>query len=159
MAMDIHANRRINMNNPMTDLWRAQQDAAARMTESWSTLLQPTADRTSADAEDTAREPADTDPVDLVDSDATNIDHSDEVAEPEPEPEHQFEPAALSAIQAIAVLGDGQRDFAQHMTRWAEHQRELADAMTAWASRQRDYADALDRVLASLPTGTVERPA
>ena len=44
------------------------------------------------------------------------------------------------------------------MTRWAEHQRDLADAMTAWASRQGDYADALDRVLASLSTGTVERP-
>ena len=144
------------MNNPMNELWRAQQDAAARMTESWSALLQPTADRISSEADDAAREPVDTDPVDLLDSDATDIDQSDEVVEPEPE--HQLEPAALNALQAIESLGDGQRDFAQHMTRWAEHQRDLADAMTAWASRQGDYADALDRVLASLSTGTVERP-
>jgi hypothetical protein len=53
----------------------------------------------------------------------------------------------LGVIEAIQNLGNGQRDFAEHMTHWAELQRDLADSMTAWASQQREYADALDRLL------------
>jgi hypothetical protein len=135
---DINTNRRIDMGNPMNDLWRAQQDAATRMAEGWSTLLQPAADRT-------ARPPA---PSEITDGDTV-----EEVVE-EVEPG----PSAADALEAIQALGDGQRDFAGHMARWAEQQRDLADAMTAWAGRQRDAADALDRVLAAFSPATLARP-
>jgi hypothetical protein len=125
------------MGNPMNDLWRAQQDAATRMAESWSTLLQPATDRT-------ARPPA---PPEITDGDTV-----EEVVEVEPGP------SAADAIEAIQALGNGQRDFAGHMARWAEQQRDLADVMTAWAGRQRDSAEALDRVLAAFSPETLARP-
>ena len=139
------------MNNPMNDLWQAQQEAATRMTESWSTLLQPAVGRTArppapSEADEPAQELVEADSVDATDSDPAD---TGEVADPLP--------AALDAIKAMQALGDGQRDFAEHMARWAELQRDLADVMTAWASRQRDSADALDRVLAPFSPGPVER--
>lgn len=129
------------MGNSMNDLWRAQQDAATRMAESWSTLLQPAADRT-------ARPPA---PSEITDGDTVE-EVVEEVVEVEPGP------SAADAIEAIQALGNGQRDFAGHMARWAEQQRDLADVMTAWAGRQRDSADALDRVLAAFSPETLARP-
>jgi hypothetical protein len=133
------------MNNPMNDLWRAQQDAATRFTDSWRELLQPATERapqtpTPPAEDDRTPEPGDTDPEDATDSDTTH-----EITGPEP-----GSLQASEAIQAIQNLSDGQRDFAEHITRWAELQRDLADSMTAWASQQREYADALDRLLAPL---------
>ena len=122
------------MTEPMNELWRAQQSAAAQFTESWRTLLQPGAGRPApppSDADDAEQHPVDPEP--------------DEVAEPEPSVEDAF--------QAIRALRDGQRDLAADLTRWAELQRGLADATTAWASRQRDHADALDRLLAPFSPG------
>jgi hypothetical protein len=150
------------MSNPMNDLWRAQQEAAARMTESWSTLLQPAADRkvrpaAPSEVDDATEELVGTHPEGAEDVDIV-ADRDDDTAElepglePEPEPEPEPDPAAVNAIQALRALGDGQRDLAEHMTGWARQQRDLADAMTAWASRQRDSADALDRVLDTFPT-------
>jgi hypothetical protein len=107
------------------------------MAESWSTLLQPATDRT-------ARPPA---PPEITDGDTV-----EEVVEVEPGP------SAADAIEAIQALGNGQRDFAGHMARWAEQQRDLADVMTAWAGRQRDSAEALDRVLAAFSPETLARP-
>lgn len=137
------------MTDPMTGLWRAQQDAATRMTEGWRALLQPSADRAAGppappEAADPPQQPVDTDPAD-----DTAGDTPAEVSEPEP--------SVLDAFQAIQALSDGQRDFAQHMARWAELQRDLADTMASWASRQRDYADSLDRTLAPFSPGTDER--
>ena len=156
---NIITNERIDMDNAMNELWRAQQDAATRLTESWRTLLQPAADGTArppapAQTDDPTQQLVDTDPGETTDSDTTDSDTTGEVTEPEPEPE----PSALDAFQAIHALRDGQRDLAQHMTRWAELQRDLADTTTAWASRQRDHADTLDRLLAPFSPGTVERP-
>ena len=163
---NISTNERIDMDNAMNELWRAQQDAATRLTESWRTLLQPAADGTArppapSQTDDPTQQLVDTDPGETTDSDTTGSDTTDsdttgEVTEPEPEPEP--EPSALDAFQAIHALRDGQRDLAQHVTRWAELQRDLADTTTAWASRQRDHADALDRLLAPFSPGTVERP-
>lgn len=140
------------MGNPMNDLWRAQQDAATRMTETWSTLLQPATDRTARPpAPSEAADPPQA-PVDHGTAIATDGDTTEEVVEVE------SGPSAADALEAIQALGDGQRDFAGHMARWAEQQRDLADAMTAWAGRQRDSADALDRVLAAFSPETLARP-
>ena len=156
---ETYRNQRIDMSNPMNELWRAQQEAAARMTQSWGSLLQPAADRTvetpaPSEVDDATPELVDTRPED------TDTDSDEQIAEPEaePKPEPEPEPAVLNAIQAIQALSEGQREFAEHMTGWAQQQRDVADALTAWASRQRDYADALDRVLASFPTGAAKRP-
>jgi len=131
------------MNNPMNALWRAQQDAAARAAEGWLGLLQPEADQAPqipappAAADDERQEP-------------TAGDTTPEVATPDDSTTEDIgvDPAPLQAIEAMQNLGNGQRDFAEHMARWAELQRDLADSMTAWASRQREYADALERLLA-----------
>ena len=63
-------------------------------------------------------------------------------------------PSPLRVIGAIQNLGNRQRDFAEHMTRWAELQRDLADNMTAWASRQCECADELERLLTSFSPRT-----
>lgn len=128
------------MNKPMNELWQAQQDAAARFADSWRTMLQPAADpatRSPVAAEVDDR-PAET--VDIDTEDTSDGDSAREVAEPEP--------AAMNVFQAIQALGDGQREFADQMTRWAELQRELADTLTAWANQQREYADTLNHMLA-----------
>jgi hypothetical protein len=143
------------MTDPMNELWRAQQDAATRLTESWRTLLQPAAGRTTQaplppEADEPAPQLGDTEPADISDSDSGT---TDDVIEPEPEPEF----SAVDALQAIQALRDGQRELAQDMTRWAELHRDLADATTAWASRQRDQADALDRLLAPFSADTADR--
>jgi hypothetical protein len=114
------------------------------------------ASRAPAAADDRPQAPIDSDtapadtpegipPEDSTPEDPTHGDAAPEVTGPEP--------AALQAIRAIQNLGDGQRDFAEHVARWAELQRDLADSMTAWASQQRDYADALDSLLTPFSPG------
>lgn len=139
------------MDNAMNEMWKAQQDAATRLTESWRTLLQPAAAGTArppapAEADDPTQQLVDTEPEDTTASDING-----ETSEPQPE----F--SAVDAFQAFQALRGGQRDFAEHLTRWAELQRDLADTTTALASRQRDYADALDRILGPFSPETVER--
>ena len=133
------------MDNAMNELWRAQQDAATRVAEGWLGLLQPGADG----APPTEAPPAADDQTHAptgsttTGEDTTDNDPTPEVTDPES--------AALQTIPAtlaIQNLGAGQRDFAEHITRWAELQRDLADSMTAWARQQCQYADALDRLLA-----------
>jgi hypothetical protein len=130
------------MDNAMNALWRAQQDAATRAAEGWLGLLQPGANQAAQTptpataADDQGEAPTDSDTTLEV---MTPEDTTPEVV--------GVEPAPLQAIEAIRNLGNGQRDFAEHMTRWAELQRDLADSMTAWASQQREYADALERLL------------
>jgi hypothetical protein len=137
------------MDNAMNELWRAQQKAATRATEGWLELLQPGAKRTTqapapATSDDPTQVPADGNPTaDMPPADTTDSETAPEATAPEPAVLQ-----ALQAMRAIQNLGDGQRDFAEHMTHWAELQRDLADSMTAWARQQRDYADALDRLLA-----------
>jgi hypothetical protein len=153
------------MDNAMNELWRAQQNAATRAAEGWLELLQPGAKRAPhtpvppAGVDDPTEAPAGSDtPTENTHEDPTANDLAPEVTAPEvtaPEvtaPEVTARESAalevLQAIRAIQNLGDVQRDFAEHMTHWAELQRDLADSMTAWATQQRDYADALDRLLA-----------
>jgi hypothetical protein len=91
----------------------------------------------AAAAADQPEAPTDSDTPDVV----TPEDTTPEVIDVGPSPLH--------VIEAIQNLGNGQSDFAEHMTRWAELQRDLADTMTTWASRQRECADGLERLLTS----------
>jgi hypothetical protein len=144
---NIHTHGRNDMDNAMNELWRAQQNAATRAAEGWLGLLQPGANRAPqtpappAAADEQAQAPTDSDTIPEDTTPEVTID----LATPEVTGR---DPAPLQAIEAIQNLGNGQRDFAEHMARWAELQRDLADSMTAWASQQREYADALDRLLA-----------
>lgn len=54
---------------------------------------------------------------------------------------------AAIAMQPVRDLLEGQRDFAEHVGRWAQMQRELADSLAEWAARQQEYLDALDQML------------
>ena len=153
------------MGNPMNELWQAQQDAATRMAESWRTLLQPAPDRTARppalpEAAHPQPEPVDTGTDDTGTDDTTGSEITGyEIADSDPTEEVvEPEPAGLGAIHAIQALGEGQRDFAGQMARWAQLQHELADAMTTWARRQQDCADALDRALVPFGPGTAGRP-
>jgi hypothetical protein len=129
------------MDNAMNALWRAQQDAAARAAEGWLGLLQPGTNQApeppTAAAADQPDAPTDSDIPDVVTPEGTAPEAVD------------VRPSPLQVIEAIQNLGNGQRDFAEHMTHWAELQRDLADNMTAWASRQRECADELERLLTS----------
>jgi len=95
------------MDNAMNALWRAQQDAATRAAEGWLGLLQPGANQ----AADQPEAPTDSDTPDVL----TPEDTAPEAVDVGPSP--------LQVIEAIQNLGNGQRDFAEHMTRWAELQR------------------------------------
>jgi len=115
------------MDGPMESVWRAQREAAARFTDSWRDLLDGTTARpspaaTAADVEERLRE--------LV---RTVTEHTAAVLAP------------------LRDLAQSQREFADHMARWAELQRDLADDVAAWAGRQRQYADHLDGLLAGPP--------
>ena len=129
------------MDNAMNALWRAQQDAAARAADGWLGLMQPGADRASQTPDP---------PVAAADQAEATDSGTREASSPEDTTPEVVDagPSLLQVIEAVQNLGNGQRDFAEHMTRWAELQRDLADSMTAWASQQREYADALDRLLA-----------
>ena len=44
---------------------------------------------------------------------------------------------AAAALPPLRDLADGQRDFADQVTHWAELQRDLVDNMGSWAARVR----------------------
>jgi len=44
---------------------------------------------------------------------------------------------AAAALPPLRDLADGQRDFADQVTHWAELQRDLVDNMCSWAARVR----------------------
>jgi hypothetical protein len=111
----------------MESVWHAQQEAAARFAEGWRALLESTAGRTT----EAGAPPGLPDPLQVLTRSAADY--------------------AAVALQPLRDLADGQRDFADQMTRWAELQRDLADNMGSWAARQREYADNLDRMLAPFP--------
>jgi hypothetical protein len=112
------------MDGSMEGVWRTQTEAAARFTEVWRELLEGSAGGASGS-------PA----SQLVQDHLAAITRS-------------AADYAAVALGPIRDLVEGQRDFADRMTRWAELQRDLADNMASWAAQQREYADALDRLLA-----------
>ena len=112
------------MDGPVGSVWRAQQEAAARFSENWRALLESTAGQTKG----SGASPDSSDPLQVLTRSAADY--------------------AGVALQPLRDLADGQRDFADQMTRWAELQRDLADNMGSWAARQREYADNIDRMLA-----------
>jgi hypothetical protein len=140
------------MDNAMNALWRAQQDAATRAAEGWLGLLQPGANQAPpvpvppTTEDDQRQAPTDSDATPEL---TTPEDTTPEAVGPEAVGPEVVggEPAPLEVIEAIQNLGNGQREFDEHMTRWAELQRDLADTMVAWASRQGEHADALERLL------------
>lgn len=116
------------MDGPMESLMRAQQEAAGRFADAWRTMLESAAGRTTAVGASGGLP----DPLQVLTRSAADY--------------------AAVALQPLRDLADGQRDFADQMTRWAELQRDLADNMSSWAARQREYADNLDRMLAPFPS-------
>ena len=112
------------MADPMEGVWRAQREAAARFTEVWRELLESSTARPSGSGASGGVQ----DPFAAVTRSAGEY--------------------AAVALKPIRELVDGQRKFADQMTRWAELQRDLADNMATWAAQQREYAEALDRLLA-----------
>jgi hypothetical protein len=84
------------MDGPTESVWRAQQEAAARFADGWRALLESTAGRTTG-AGASAGLP---DPLQVLTRSAADY--------------------AAVAIQPLRDLADGQRDFADQMTRWAE---------------------------------------
>jgi hypothetical protein len=115
------------MDGPVESVWRAQQEAAARFSESWRALLESAAGRTT----EAGAAPGLPDPLQVLTRSAADY--------------------AAVALQPLRDLASGQRDFADQMTRWAELQRDLADNMGSWAAQQREYADNLERMLAPFP--------
>jgi phytoene dehydrogenase-like protein len=111
------------VDGPIEDVWRAQREAAARFTEIWRELLRTSAGPATSPGAAAGVE----DLVQALTRSAADF--------------------AAAAFQPVRDLVDGQREFAEQMTRWAELQRDLADNMASWAARQREYADALDRML------------
>ena len=110
------------MDGAMDEALRAQRDAATRLTQLWADLLESGTRSASQ-------------PLVAASSDAMNamIRGAAEYA--------------TAAVQPIRDLIQGQRDFADQVSRWADMQREIAENMAAWAARQREYVDALDRLL------------
>ncbi len=110
------------MDGAMDEAWRAQRDAATRLTQLWADLLESGTRSASQ-------------PLVAAQSDAVNalIRGAAEYA--------------TAAVQPVRDLIQGQRDFADQVNRWAEMQREIADGLASWAARQREYVDALDRLL------------
>jgi len=111
------------VDDPIAGVWRAQREAAARFTEVWRELLESSAGRTTAPGAPQGVE----DQLQALTRSVSDY--------------------AAVALQLLRHLVDGQREFADQMTRWAQLQRDLADNMASWAARQREYADALDRLL------------
>ena len=124
------------MDDPMTSLVRAQQEAAARFARTWGEIA----------------------------TTAATAAASGGVADPQRQFQEQFEALtrsvtdyATAAAQPLRDLAAGQREFADRMARWAELQRELADSVATWADQQRRYADTLDRMVT--PFGAPPGPA
>jgi len=112
------------MTEAMEGILRAQRQAAAQFTEVWRELLESSVGATPG-----------------VPASRAVQDHLDAVT-------RSAADYALVALKPVRDLVEGQREFADQMTRWAELQRDLADNMATWASQQRAYAEALDRLLA-----------
>jgi len=107
------------MDGPTERAWHAQREAAIGLAEIWREIVDGTvrAAATPAGGEQTAA-------------------LARQVAE-----------YAAIAAQPLRDLLAGQRDFAEHIGRWAEMQREIADGMATWAAHQQEHLDALDRLL------------
>ncbi len=114
------------MDGSIEGLWRTQSEAATRFTQIWRELLESSAGAASGSAVSRLVQ----DQVDALTRSAADY--------------------AAVALGPIRDLVEGQREFADRMTRWAELQRDLAENMASWAAQQREYADALDRLLAPL---------
>ena len=112
------------MDGSMEGVWRTQAEAAARFTQLWRELLESSAGGTTGSPASRLVQ----DQMDALTRSAADY--------------------AAVALGPIRDLVEGQREFADRMTRWAELQRDLADNMASWAAQQREYADALDRILA-----------
>jgi hypothetical protein len=112
------------MDGPMEGIWQTQREAAAHFTQVWRELLESSAGATRGSPASQVFQ----DQMDAVTRSATQY--------------------AAVALKPLRELVEGQREFADQMTRWAELQRDLADNMATWAAQQRDYVDTLDRLLA-----------
>ena len=112
------------MDGSIEGVWRTQAEAAARFTQVWRELLESSA----GGAPETAASRLVQDQLDALKRSAADY--------------------AAVALGPIRDLVEGQREFADRMTRWAELQRDLAENMASWAAQQREYADALDHLLA-----------
>jgi ABC-type transporter Mla subunit MlaD len=108
---------------PMAGAWEAQRQAAARFTQLWTELLTSAAGATPTSQAAQGLQ----DQVQALTKSAADY--------------------AAVTLQPFRDLVEGQREFADQMTRWAELQRDLADNMGTWASQQQAYADRLDRLL------------
>jgi hypothetical protein len=108
------------MDGPTELAWQAQRDAALRLAEIWRELVEGTV-RAATQA------PAGGEQVAAL---------ARQVAE-----------YAAVAAQPLRDLLAGQRDFAEHVGRWADMQREIADGMATWSAHQQEHLDALDRLL------------
>jgi hypothetical protein len=111
--------RRHGMGGPVESAWQEQRAAAARLMELWAAWPVLWPGRMPLRVR------------------GASCRHSPAVSR-----------TAAAALRPLRELVDNQREFADHMTRWAELQRELADNVAAWAAQQRQYADALDALLA-----------
>ena len=112
------------MTDAMEGILRTQREAAAQFTEVWRELLESSAGGTPGAPVSKLVQ----DQLDAVTRSAADY--------------------ASLALKPVRDLVEGQREFADQMTRWAELQRDLADNMAAWAAQQREYAETLDRLLA-----------
>ena len=112
------------MDDAMGKMWQAQNQAAARFTELWTDLVTSTA----AAAGGSGAAQSMQEQLQALNRSAADY--------------------AAVTLQPFRDLVEGQREFADQMTRWAELQRDLADNMGAWAAQQQAYADRLDRMLA-----------
>ena len=109
------------MDGPVESVWRAQQEAAARFSEGWRALLESAAGRTTG----AGASPGLPDPLQVLTRSAADY--------------------AAVALQPLRDLADGQRDFADQMTRSADCS---ATATQVVGGAARLYADNLDRMLA-----------
>ena len=123
------------MTSPIESALQAQREAAARFTDVWRELLQSTADQ-----------PTRPQAAQGLEGQLQKLTRS-------------AADYAAVALQPIRDLVQGQRDFADHMTRWAELQRDMADNMASWAAQQREYADTLDTLLAPFTPRPEPEPA
>ena len=112
------------MDGPMEGVWRTQREAAERFMEVWRDLLESSTGGSTGSLASRGVQAQ----LDAVTRSAAEY--------------------AAVALQPLRDLVEGQREFADRMTRWAELQRDLADGMASWADQQREYADTLDRLLA-----------
>ena len=93
-----------SMDGPVGSVWRRSRRRHP-FSEGWRALLESTAGQTTG----AGTSPGLPDPLQVLTRSAADY--------------------AAAALQPLRDLADGQRDFANQMTRWAELQRDLADNM------------------------------